>query len=379
MITQDTETHEVVTPGDLKPLATANGPCLTAVVPLPGPLMEPHIKNAIRGLQQKLAERATEKETISSLLAPIHDLATSVKAAGVWAHALIVFRSPDLFRYYLLHGQFAEMQTVNGRFQVRPLLRMLAHETRFHLLCLSQHEVRLLHCTQHGIEPVATRLPQSLEAWLNNRQPDHLMASRSNAGRSVGGMKGVVSGTNTDRERQDEYLHHFFKEVDKDVIGHLRSENTPLVLAGVENDIAIYRRVNSYKPTLEKAVKGSPDGMPDRTLHSRAMEVVTGTFTEPLQRVMAEVRERAGTARCSTDPRTIVRAAFQGRVLDLIIAADAEYWGTWNEETQDVADGRHEELLNAAALETIRNGGRAYVLDEPDMPVKTGAAAVFRF
>ena len=100
--------------------------------------IEIHIKNAIRGLQQKLAEQATDRKTISSLLAPIYDLALTAKTAGIWAHALIVFRSPGLFQYYLLHGQFKEAQTVDNRFHVRPLLRTLAHETRFHLLGLSQ-------------------------------------------------------------------------------------------------------------------------------------------------------------------------------------------------------------------------------------------------
>ncbi len=321
-----------------------------------------------------------DRATVANLLEPIYDLALKAKTAGIWAHALILFRSPGLFQYYLLHGQFKEVQTVDNRFHVRPLLRTLAHETRFHLLGLSQRHVRLLHCTQHRAEPVAIRgFPKSLEAWLNNRQPDHVLANRSKAGPSLGEMKGVLSGTNTDREREDEYLYHFFKEVDKGVTGHLRSETGPLVLAGVEYEIAIYRRVNSYRPTLEKAVNGSPDGMPDRTLHERAMEVVTSTFSEPLQKVLTHIRECVGTPRSSTDPRTIVQAAFQGRVLDLVIAANAEYFGVWNEETQNVEAGRGEELLNAAALQTIRHGGRAFVLDERDMPVKAPVAAVFRF
>jgi hypothetical protein len=167
--------------------------------------------------------------------------------------------------------------------------------------------------------------------------------------------------------------------VDKGVTAHLHRETGPLLLAGVEHEIAIYRRVNSYKPTLEKVIIGSPDGMPDRTLHERAMEVVTNTFSEPLERVMTTIRECVGTPRSSTDPRTIVQAAFEGRVLDLVIAANAEYFGVWNEETYSVEAGRREELLNAAALQTIRHGGQAFVLDERDMPVKADAAAVFRF
>ena len=324
--------------------------------------IEIQVKNAIQGLQKKLAEQATDRKTISSLLEPVFDLALTAKTEGIWPHAMILFRSPGLFQYYLLHGQFKEAQTVDNRFHVRPLLRTLAHETRFHLLGLSQRHVRLWHCTQHRAEPAATRgFPTNLQAWLNN-QP-----SRSRA------------AVSTDREREDEYLRHFFKEVDKGVTAHLHSETGPLLLAGVEHEIAIYRRVNSYKPTLEKVVNGSPDGMPDRTLHERAMEVVASTFSEPLQRVMTTIPECVGTPAASTDPRTIVQAAFEGRVLDLVIAANAEYFGVWNEETYSVETGRREELLNAAALQTIRHGGRAFVLDERDMPVKAAAAAVFRF
>jgi hypothetical protein len=381
MTASHTEAHEAVTPGDLKALAAAHGPCLTAVVPLPDPAhIEMRIKNAIHGLEKKLAEQVTDRGTVTRLLAPIYELALKAEKAGIWAHALILFRSPGMFEYFLLHGQFKEAQAVDNRFHVRPLLRTLAHETRFHLLGLSQRNVRLLLCTQHRAEPLpALGFPSNLEAWLNNRQPDHVLASRSKAGPSVGRMKGVVSGTSTDRERQNENLHHFFKAVDRGVTSYLRGETGPLVLAGVEYEIAMYRRVNSYRPTLEQAVNGSPDGVPDRTMHDRAMEVISSTFSEPLQRVITTIRECVGTPRSSTDPRTVVQAAFQGRVLDLVIAANAEYFGVWNEDTQNVEAGHREELLNAAALQTIRQGGRAFVLDEQDMPVKAPAAAVFRY
>ena len=383
MTPQDVDTHEVVTFADLKALAMASGPCLTAVITLNNPSeIAASVKNTIRALQKKLAERAIDRGTSADLIEPIQDLATAVQTTRLWAHALILFRSPGLFRHYLLHGRFQNMQTLGDRFQVRPLLQTLAHGTRFYLLALSQHHVRLLLCTQHHAEPVDTGadIPLSLAAWMNSRQPDHLLASRSAAGPSVGGMKGVVSGTSTDRDRTDRYLAHFFKEIDKAVTSLLRGETCPLVLAGVEREIAIYRRVSSYRPTLDKAAIGSPDGMPDRELHERAMEAIMSTFTDPLRKAISDIREYAGTARASTDPRTIVQAAFQGRVLDLLIASNAECWGAWNEEMQDVeAENAREELLNAASLQTIRDGGRAFVLRESDMPAGAAAAALFRF
>jgi hypothetical protein len=381
MIAQNTDLHEVVAPSDLKPLAEANGPCLTAVVTLPNPAqIGIQIKQAIRALEKALAEQETDAKTVSHLLKPIHDLAVETTTDGVWAHALILFRSPGLFRYYWLHGKFKDVQAVGDRFHVLPLLRTLAHETRFHVLALSQSDVRLFHGTQHRLELAATPgLPDNFEVWLNNRQPDHVRENWSTGGPSNGGMRGVISGTSTEREGKDENLHHFFKEIDKRVIQHLRGETGPLVLAGVDYELAMYRRVNSFHPTLDKAVSGSPDGVPEHTLHERTMEVVAGTFSDVLQRDLWNLREFLGTARASSEPRTVVQAAFQGRVSDLVIAANAEYWGAWNKEKQEVeADGR-EELLNAAALETILHRGRVFVLDAEDMPVKAPAAAVFRY
>src|SRR5580704_11922114 len=99
-----------------------------------------------------------------------------------------------------------------------------------------------------------------MRLWMNMRVPDHVLDHRSSAGPSVGSMKGVLFGTSSDRDREDEYLSHFFKEVDKGMHTILRNDTAPLVLMGVENEVAIYRRVSTYPRLLEKAIHGSADG-----------------------------------------------------------------------------------------------------------------------
>jgi hypothetical protein len=82
----------------------------------------------------------------------------------------------------------------------------------------------------------------------------------------------------------------------------------------------------------------------------------------------------------TTDTRAAIRAAWQGRVLDLLVAENAEIWGVWNDEIQNfTTDDQQEELLNAAAVQTLRHRGRAFVLNPPDMPVPGSVAAVLRF
>jgi hypothetical protein len=381
MTAQDCISHEIVTFDGLKALAAAHGPSITMAVPLPNPLeIDVRLKNAIRGIQRQLTGYRVDPAQAESLIAPVQDLANTVEAEGLWARAIILFRSPELFRYYLLRGPVKELYTVENRFQIRPVLGAVSHETEFYLLGLSRQHVRLFHCTQSCIRKLSTgeAVPQNMDTWLNTRQPDHVLDNRSAAGPSVGHMKGVLFGTSTDRDRDEEYLAHFFKAVEKGVTAIIRKDPAALVLAGVEYELATYRRINSYSRTLEKVVSGSPDSMTDQTLHDRALDVILQVPSEPLQKALADIRNHAGTSQVTTDARNAIRAAWQGRVLDLLIAEDAEEWGCWDEAAQNfAAGGRQEELLNAAALQTLRHNGRAFVLTASDMPVRAARAAAF--
>ena len=85
MIAQDVVSHEAVTFDDLRPLAAASGPCLTMSVPLPNPAeIAVRLKNAIRGVQKKLAEFGIDDKHSASLMAPIQEFATIAETDRVW-------------------------------------------------------------------------------------------------------------------------------------------------------------------------------------------------------------------------------------------------------------------------------------------------------
>jgi hypothetical protein len=156
-----------------------------------------------------------------------------MKPQGRRSKNLIMFSSHDLLRVFLLSPAVVEFQSVDRRFHVRPLLSALTREQRFHLLGLSLQGIRLLHCTQYCAEEerMPLTVPRNMREWMHIRQPDHVVQSRSAAGRGVGSMKGVSFGTNTDHERKGEYVGHFFKEVDEGVNTMLRNDTAKLVLA----------------------------------------------------------------------------------------------------------------------------------------------------
>jgi hypothetical protein len=137
---------------------------------------------------------------------------------------------------------------------------------------------------------------------------------RSAGGPSVGKMKGVLFGANTDRERH--------KEVDKGVHHILLGHTVPLILAGVEEEVAVYCHVNSYPRLIEQAVLGSPDAFEPNALHDRAMEA-REILPPPLQRVLDQLKEDFGSKLALSNMDEIVQRADEGRVADLLLGEES--------------------------------------------------------
>jgi hypothetical protein len=375
--------HDTIPYDDLKLLAGASGPCITIVANIPNPPALPiRMKAALRSVDKQLKDRGTGSAVAQQLMQPVRDLAAAAETARIWSNALIVFRSPDMFRYYLLYRRAPEIESVDEHFQVRPLLAAMAREQEFYVLGLNRRHIRLLYCTQHRVEERHAHgdMPSDIAVWLNTRQPDHILSNRSTAGPSVGTMKGVRFGTSTDSDREDESLAHFYKAVDRGIATLLRSERTRLLLAGTESEVALYRRLSGYQNIFDKHIHGSTDGLPDSDLHRRALELMIQSRSEALEKALADFASRREDRRVSLDTSDAIKAAFEGRVEDLFIAEGAELRGAWNAETHQVETAiPREDLLNAAALQTVQHGGRAFVLDAGEMPDARDAAAVLRY
>jgi hypothetical protein len=150
------------------------------------------------------------------------------------------------------------------------------------------------------------------------------------------------------------------------------------VIAGVEYEIATFRKVNVY-PQLAQA----PDGLKGGELHKRALDAVRSFFEEPVRTALARY-ESAGTQRFSSTVKEIVKASFEGRVLDLILAEGAQYMGVFDAATYGVKGHKSpmagdEDLLNAAALQTVLHAGEVFIVPASEIPHGAPAIAVYRY
>lgn len=372
---------------DVKMLAGAPGPCLTMLIPLAAaPSVAGknslRIKNAIESARSKLADQGIVQEECDQMLAPLAELINDYEW-GTDAAALAVFRSPDVLRLYRSQSPLPAMTVVGPRFHVTRFLPVLNAERPFYVLALSQKHIHLLRCTTTTCQEVAlpegTPTKVSDETLPTQRPGDY--ENRFSGGPSTGSMSGVRFTTNTERETKSEHLAHLYRRVSQSLEDMLRDSGAPLVLAGVSYEISLFRRSSEYPHIAEDAVQGSPDGMRREDVHRRAIEAVGPSFESRLNRALARFEEE-GSGRTSTRIQEIVAAAWDGRILDLILAQDAEYPGSYDPATHRIRKDPllgEEDLLNAAALETLLHAGEVFVVPASKVPHGAPAAAVYRY
>ncbi|HTS46325.1 MAG TPA: hypothetical protein VMH05_00190 [Bryobacteraceae bacterium] len=368
-------TLETLRPEKIAELAGSPAPCVTILLPPyrpgeTGKSMSAMLRTFCQDIERQLTARRIAQPEVTDLVEPLLRLteAPQFQAGSHWGRA--IFRSPEVFT--ILDGieTVKPGVTVGSCFEIRPVLADLHLPAEFYLLKLSQKAVELWRYASLRAQRVdlPRGVPQTLDEALAFKPPDHDLENRSTAGSSTGSMRGVRFGTGSARENAHTYVADFFKAVDRGIRELVHSGDAPLVLAGVDEDTALYRSVSGYQRLLKETIHGSINSpFSEDQLLERAYAIVRSDATERAVASLMELKERMAPARFSTDLDTILGAAADGRVGWLYINQHAR------------VDRDNEDLLNRAAIETLRQRGLAFSLPAAKMPDGSAVAAVFRY
>jgi hypothetical protein len=135
-----------------------------------------------------------------------------------------------------------------------------------------------------------------------------------------------------------------------------------------------------------EGVQADPDSLSEAELHERTYELARPVFAEGREKALDTFRMLAGQGdqRAAVDLAAIVPAAINGRVDSLFVAEGASARGRYEPERNEVrfVEGEapeNDELVDLAVVQTIANGGAAWVLPQDQMPRDVAACAVLRF
>ncbi|MGB3651116.1 MAG: hypothetical protein WBA41_07895, partial [Rivularia sp. (in: cyanobacteria)] len=344
---------------------------------------------------RRLIEAGVDETQVTQLLEKADELDRQDFWREIGEQGLAIFISKNIFNYYIVPLEFEELVVVSDGFHVKPLLQILNNNGRFYVLGLSQNKIRMLVGTRYrcqeidltALENVPTSLDEALQYDDSEKQLQMHSTGRS---ASQNAQTGIFhgQGVGTDDAEHKTNIMRFFKALAKGLENNIlhHDEQVPLVLAGVDFLIPMYKEASSYQYVMEHAVTGNPEILSPQELHSQALPIVETYWNNSHKKVVDLYNELLGnnSGNASNSLEEIVPAAYYQKIDTLLVAKGEHKWGLFDKGSQKVHMHQQEEtgdedLLDLAAAHTLINGGSVYVVEPEKIPSNKTVAAIFRY
>ncbi len=275
------------------------------------------------------------------------------------------------------------MAVVEHRFHLKPLFPLIGGDGVFYVLALSQNQVRLFHGSRYHFSEVVLgeEVPRSLADALGHDLTEEQLQFHTGGG-DVGSPIYHAQGAGKDDVKPE--LRKFLSLLDEGLKKYLGHTGAPLVLAGVDYLLPIYRAVSRYPEVLEEGITGNPETRGGEALHEQAWQLVGPRFNVRRSQAREKYYAMASQAKSSNRLTEVLLAAVDGRIETLFLANGVRQWGTFDAEKRvidlhDAAHPNNEDLLDLAAVQTYLNGGTVYVVKPAEVPGGDLSAAVLRY
>jgi hypothetical protein len=339
-------------------------------------------KNALQDISKRLAEKEIPVAVIEQMLTPGYEL---IKDDAFWAgmnEGLAVFIAEGYFRYIKMPVAPESEVMCEKSFYVSPLIPIMASKEYFYLLVISKQKCKLFKADAFGMEYI--HVPDLPDELMEVKRISEKDASTVRVATSSGGganFHGMGGGNPDEKANIATYFEHVDDILYKQI---LHEENVPLLLAGVEYLIPIYKSVCDYHNVCEESITGSHEHDDKNELYKLAKEVMLPYFEQPLDKALTIYANQSATELTSASPEEIIPAAYYGRISHIFVRKADHIWGTFDEAANalvigDTESADSEDLLHEALIKTIQMGGEVYLLDQERMPAETAVAAVFRY
>ena len=304
------------------------------------------------------------------LLAPVKKFAADADFSEHRDPGLVIFTSDRGTDIISLPAALPASVTSGEDFHIKPILPFLAANRRFHILALSKTNIRLLAATPFAWQETRLdHLPLEAQALLDSQKE---------------ASDGPVDPKRIDAERRAMQVESP-QRVTAAVKAALGMDTAPVVLAADAQVAGHFLKHAGLTQIVGRTISLNPFSLPDSELHAKALEAVRPLLSAELEEVLGRAAARLGTAEpdVAIKLEEILAAAHEGRVDALVVAEDETLWGHYAHGKSLTAHGTRaphdEDLLNCAALLTMRGGGRAFAAPLEKLPRHVPAVALLRY
>lgn len=338
------------------------------------------LKNLLREAQECLVGRGMGAAEAKGFLEPALRL---LKDSLFWEYqgnGLALFLAPRFFEYFISPLSFDQKVSVSHRFYLKSLLPVLYRGEHFFLLTLSRKETRLFRVTRTRMTEVRLEgLPDGLSRRSSEKQLQFHTGTQQGRGKRAALFHGHGGGS----EDEKTVLIQYCREIDGAVLNLLSDEKAPLMVAGLDSLVSVYRHINNYPHLVEESVPGNPYSYSGDDLRRTASTVMAPYLMRWREEALTRFARGSEEGRACTDVAPLLQAAGEGRVEMLLVALNTELFVRHDLESGkvDLHTGYEEgdmDVLDEAVVRTALTGGEVYGVDEEEMPGHLPLAALLR-
>lgn len=334
-------------------------------------------KNQLSEVVEKLMDEKIQAQPMSKngamdYVAKAYELLDKDDFWRYQSDGLAVFISEDNFEHYSMPIDFKVFNYVGSVFYLRPMLPVITNQSRFFILALSQNEVRFFEGAQHSITPVIIEdlVPESMKASMATIDIEYPAGLQAHSG----GSSPVFHGQGGEKDGKTDRIIDYFRMIDAGLMEMLHDEKVPLIIAGVDYLIPMYKDISNYSNIVEPHISGNVENDDPVLLHEKAWNLLAPVMETNFNSQYKKFKELLPDEKASLSINDIAPAALNGKVETLFLDKDASvFWGTYHQDTNRVSIQKKQNktnscLINFAATATYLQGGTVYITTKDAMP-----------
>lgn len=313
------------------------------------------LKNILNHVRSSLESRKCPEAKSKAMLEALEGLERNQHFLNPLNAGLAVLASlshPQAMKVLALDFRPEESVTLADRYSLAPLMRLFGSSLPRTVLAISEGGLRMLKGTAQHLAPVELpeNFPKDRDEVTRFERASGLDPRDSTQHRSGGGMS--YHGEGPKESVKLEFTKRYYRAIGEALAGML-SEHETVLLAGVHEQLTLFRRLNPELPLLPAELTGNFETQPTEHFEHRALSVLQEVEQAENRLAVAKVKE-LGQDWWTTDFGPALKAACDGKVHLMYV----------NEAS--LGDSKLEEL----ALEVLRHGGtlRALDADQLDSP-----------
>ena len=352
------------------------------------------LKTLIGKAEEKLKEGGMDSDSIKSYLEPLSALVDDEIFWQDKSEGLVIFLDENKLISYDVPTRFEEFVEVGESFHITPLIPVYKGNGQFYLLSLDKERPNIYKGSKYSLYKVEEiDLPEDLKTLFDDFYEFHqhmqfhskTRTPSPDASQTTGAREGVFFGHGGEDIDEEAELRNYYHRFDEALMDYLDGEDAPLILAGVDFLHPIYKEANTYPHLVEEGITKDVDRMPVEDLQEKAWEIVNSQYETDLKQalnIFHSLSENDGDT--TQDLGIIIPAAYFKRVNTLFAANNAHKWGIFDPDENEVRIDEkqtidNQDLLNFAAIHSLKNGGNVLLVDPDQVPGGGEAAAILRY